>query len=154
GAVFWPGFEDAMLDARPREPLREALGLAPDELVLVYTGNVHNSNLGEVRSLYIAVGLLRRAGLPVRLVRAGWNHVDMAWAGEVVEPGAVLDVGFVGRERVAELLTVADVLVQPGGAGPFNDYRFPSKLPEFLASGKPVVLPATNIGRCLRDGED
>ena len=41
-----------------------------------------------------------------------------------------------------------------GRAGPFNDYRFPSKLPEFLATGRPVVLPATNLGRFLDDGEE
>jgi hypothetical protein len=44
--------------------------------------------------------------------------------------------------------------VQPGRPGGFNDYRFPSKLPEFLATGRPVVLPATNLGRFLRDGEE
>jgi hypothetical protein len=44
--------------------------------------------------------------------------------------------------------------VQPGPPGDFNDYRFPSKLPEFLVSGKPVVLPRTNIGRFLQDDVD
>jgi 2-polyprenyl-3-methyl-5-hydroxy-6-metoxy-1,4-benzoquinol methylase len=51
-------------------------------------------------------------------------------------------------------MRLADVLVQPGHPGEFNDYRIPSKLPEFLATGRPVVLPATNIGRYLRDGEE
>jgi glycosyltransferase involved in cell wall biosynthesis len=53
---------------------------------------------------------------------------------------------------VPELLAAADVLVQPGRSDAFNDYRFPSKLPEFLASGRPVVLPRTNIGLHLEDG--
>jgi glycosyltransferase involved in cell wall biosynthesis len=53
-----------------------------------------------------------------------------------------------------ELLAAADVLVQPGGDDPYNAYRFPSKLPEFLASGRPVVLPRTNIGLHLRDSVD
>lgn len=30
--------------------------------------------------------------------------------------------------------------------------RFPSKLPMFLASGRPVVLPDTNVGTELEDG--
>jgi len=55
---------------------------------------------------------------------------------------------------VPEILGAADVLVQPGGPSPFNDYRFPSKLPEYLASGRPVVLPRTNVGLELRDGEE
>jgi glycosyltransferase involved in cell wall biosynthesis len=48
----------------------------------------------------------------------------------------------------------ADLFVQPGAPGPFNDWRLPSKLPEFMAIGRPVVLPATNVGLRLRDGED
>ena len=53
-----------------------------------------------------------------------------------------------------ELLAAADILVQPGRSNPYNDYRFPSKLPDFLASGRPVVLPRTNIGLHLRDGAE
>ena len=51
-----------------------------------------------------------------------------------------------------QLLVAADILVQPDGSpGPFNDYRFPSKLPDFFASGRPVVLPKTNIGLYLSE---
>jgi glycosyltransferase involved in cell wall biosynthesis len=49
---------------------------------------------------------------------------------------------------------LGDVFVQPGGPGEFNDYRLPSKLPDFLASGRPVILPATNVGLHLRHGVD
>src|SRR3954454_15121164 len=51
-------------------------------------------------------------------------------------------------------MRLADVLVQPGRADRFNDYRFPSKLPEFFATGRPVVLPRTNVGRFVEDGEE
>ena len=57
----------------------------------------------------------------------------------------------VGDTPPADQDALADVLVQPGRAGPFNDYRLPSKLPEFLSAGRPVVLPATNLARQLRD---
>ena len=60
--------------------------------------------------------------------------------------------GVRSAERVWRLLAIADALVQPGGPSAFNDYRFPSKLPDYLASGKPVVLPATNIGRYSETG--
>src|SRR5262249_56451444 len=58
------------------------------------------------------------------------------------------------REEVPRYLRLADVLVQPGRPDNFNDFRFPSKLPEFFATGRPVVLPATNLGRFVRDGEE
>ena len=44
--------------------------------------------------------------------------------------------------------------MQPGGPDEFNDYRFPSKLPEFFALGRPVVLPRTNLGTLVRHGTD
>jgi glycosyltransferase involved in cell wall biosynthesis len=63
----------------------------------------------------------------------------------------VIELGVRPRSELPSILSLADVLVQPGGPDAFNDYRFPSKLPEFLASGRPVMLPRTNIGRHLQD---
>jgi len=155
GTVFWPGLDEALLDdPGDTGALRTELGLDPEEFVLAYTGNIHDSNLAEVRSLYLAVGALRSAGERVTLVKTGWNHVDMSWVDEYGLGEGVRELGFVPRERLWQLLGLADALVQPGGPNAFNDYRFPSKLPDFLASGKPVVLPAANIGRYLRDGVD
>jgi glycosyltransferase involved in cell wall biosynthesis len=51
-------------------------------------------------------------------------------------------------------MALADFFVQPGAPDDFNDYRFPSKLPEFFALGRPVILPRTNLGEILRHGED
>ena len=50
---------------------REALGLRPDDFVLVYHGIGHYANQHEMLSLYLAVKLLQRRGRPVRLVRLG-----------------------------------------------------------------------------------
>src|SRR6185437_16944685 len=90
----------------------------------------------------------------VKLVRLGRDFVQF------LEPEVneiernVVRVSLQPRTEVPRYLRLADVLVQPGRAGGFNDYRFPSKLPEFLATGRPVVLPATNLGRFLRDGDE
>ena len=155
GVVFWPGLDEAGLDRlAPTDSAAASLGVADDAFVLAYTGNIHNSNLAEVRSLYLAAGALRGAGYPVTLLKTGWNHVDMSWVDEYGLGDAVRELGFVPRDRLWQILARADALVQPGGPNAFNDYRFPSKLPDFLASGKPVVLPATNVGRYLRDGVD
>ena len=152
GVVFWPGFDEALLSVQVNAAeSRNALGIGPHDILIVYNGNVHQSNLAEVRSLYLAIALLNRAGYPVRLIKTGWNQVDMSWVDDVGIGWAVNDLGFVPRHRVLELLMVADVLIQPGRRDDFNDYRFPSKLPEFLASGRPVILPRTNIGRYLNE---
>jgi len=153
--VFWPGFDEqfrepAALDHeacwRPHLDARN---------ILVYTGNIHDTNASEVRSLFLAVQALRRAGVSIRLLKTGWNHVqDRGWIEAAIKSGAVADLGFLPRSELPALLSAATLLVQPGRADRFNDYRFPSKLPEFLVSGKPVLLPKTNLGRYLRDGVD
>lgn len=156
GVVFWPGYEDRFLDLpRAAETQRLRYGIQAGERVLVYSGNVHTANATEVRSLYLALEALRRHGYPLRLVKTGLNHVrEQTWTTDAVLSGAVVDLGFVERAELPAVVALADILVQPGRADDFNNYRFPSKLPEFLASGRPVVLPRANIGRCLRDGEE
>jgi glycosyltransferase involved in cell wall biosynthesis len=154
--VFWPGFDPGIDWCRPPSAqLRVRLGLTEGEHVLVYTGNVHAANRGEVSSLYLAVALLRRQGARLRLVRTGTDHAR-PYAPEIedVMRDAVLALGRVPREELPAILSLADVLVQPGAPDRFNDYRFPSKLPEFLASGRPVLLPRSNVGRHLADGRE
>jgi glycosyltransferase involved in cell wall biosynthesis len=58
------------------------------------------------------------------------------------------------RAVLVDVMKCADLFVQPGAPGPFNDYRLPSKLPEFMAVGRPLILPATNLGLRLADGEE
>lgn len=150
--VFWPGFDrDVLQPARSRHDVRSELDVGDDDVVLVYPGNVTEANVADVRELYGAVELLQSSiGRRVILVRTGWTFVRSSDLGG--RSRSVVDLGWVPRRRVPELLAAADVLVQPGRGGRFDDYRFPSKLPEFLASGRPVVLPQSNIGRYLRDG--
>ena len=116
---------------------------------MVYPGHVHEANLGEVLSLYQAVRSMRADGRRLVLVRSGWNSVPPSRLPKLGT--GIRDLGWIRRRRVVELLRAADILVQPGAPGSFNDYRFPSKLPEFIASGRPVVLPRTNIGLHLED---
>lgn len=152
GLVFWPGFDEEFRDPKTPSPeFAERIRLRPGEHTLVYNGNIHDANADEVRSLFLAVQALRRKGVSIRLLKSGWTYVDdKLWIDQAIQCGAVIDLGFLPRSDVHSLLTVADVLVQPGRPDRFNEYRFPSKLPEFLVSGKPVVLPKTNLGRFVR----
>lgn len=153
--VIWPGYEEAWTWHRPPDhSLRERLGIAPQEYVVVYTGNVHNANRREVFSLYLAIGLLNRRGVRTRLVRTGTDYVRLYDEQLKILDRYCIALGHLPRTDLPALLSIADVLVQPGKADAFNKYRFPSKLPEYLASGKPVLLPAVNIGQFLKDEEE
>jgi glycosyltransferase involved in cell wall biosynthesis len=154
GVVFWPGFDEpfARIGERDRELARRQFGFGQDELILLYSGNVHLSIVGDLQRLYIATGLLRRQGLNIRLVRTGATHTDIGLDHRHGTDEYVTDLGFIPRKDIPALVAAADILVQPGKSDAFNDYRFPSKLPEYLVSGRPVVLPNSNIGTSLEHG--
>jgi glycosyltransferase involved in cell wall biosynthesis len=141
-------------DLRPAVT-REALGLRPDDFVLVYHGVGHWANLRELFSLYTAVKLLQRRGRRVRLVRLGSTKpggVDPRTL-QALRDGEP-DLGDLPWREVPGYLALADAYVQPGAPNDFNRYRLPSKLPEFLAMGRPVVLPACNLAEDLTEGEN
>lgn len=152
---FWPGYDESLpwgMDADLT--FRGKLGISADEYVVAYTGNLHPANRQEIHGLYLAVALLNRRGLRVRLVRTGQSYGPLTDIGaELLERHAV-ELGIVARTDLPRVLSIADVLVQPGRPDDFNIYRFPSKLPEFFASRRPVVLPRCNIGHHLEDGHD
>ena len=152
-AVVGAGFAEAVLSPnRPRDEVRAELGLAETDIAVVYTGSVHRVNLGDMRDLYAAVAQLRRDGRALVLVKTGSNTPEKPDLPPLEE--GLRDLGWVPQDAVPDLLDAADVLVQPGRPGPYNDYRLPSKLPEFLASGRPVVLPRANVGLELESGRE
>ncbi len=138
----------------PDTELRAKLGVTAQTKLIVYCGGANPINAGELQDLYRAVVLLNTPDCQVRLIRTG---ASPKWFLEQLTPEEHLiciDLGFVERSTIPRLMSLADVLVQPGRRGPFNDYRLPSKLAEFLASGKPVIMPGTNIAAELVDGRD
>jgi glycosyltransferase involved in cell wall biosynthesis len=153
--VIWPAADPHYFQPRPRDDrLRAALGLAPSDIVLFYHGNVHTSNAAEVRSLYEAVVLLNQRGLRTQLIRTGRDFREFLPEGDAWIRPYLIHLGHVGRAKhLSALMALADYFVQPGLPGAFNNYRFPSKLPEFFALGRPVILPRTNLGDLVRDGE-
>ncbi|NUQ44874.1 MAG: molybdopterin-dependent oxidoreductase [Phycisphaerae bacterium] len=153
--LLFPGVDFNAYAPQAADPaVRAELGLAAAERVIVFTGSNTFANEPEMRDLYLAVALLNQRGVPTRLVRTGFNSPRfLAGLADDVKRH-VLDLGFVPKSRLPRLLALADVLVQPGRPGSFNDFRLPSKLPEFLAIGKPVVLPPANLAALLQDGRD
>ncbi len=157
--VLEPGVDlatfGAELPAHRRTTLRRAVGCSAGTTMLVYPGNVHRANAGEVATLYEAVRLLRQRGHDLTLVRTG---SDTTGGAAVLRKSGLQEglvaLGTVDRPFLIDLLKSADLFVQPGRPGPFNDYRLPSKLPEFMAIGRPIVLPATNVGGKLRHAVD
>ena len=154
--TLWPAADENVFFPRPIPwGLRRALDWDETHTVLFYHGNVHATNAAEVRELYAAVAALNRSGTPATLLRVGRDEVDFLGDLAAAVAPHVVNLGRIEHQHhLAPLLALADCFVQPGAADAFNDYRFPSKLPEFFALGRPVILPRTNLGTLLRHGED
>lgn len=134
---------------------RGELGLSQEDFVLVYHGTIHYANQHEMMSLYLAVKLLQRRGHPVKLVRLGHSEFGGPDPRAFRALGdGVIELGPIPWREIPAYLAVADAYVQPGPPDDFNRYRLPSKLPEFLAMGRPVILPHCNIGNDLQHGEN
>ncbi len=151
--LLWPVIDLKKFSPRVNgSEVRKRLGISPDEFVLCYIGSVHAVNGPEVRSLYEAVARANSRGVKTTLLRTGRDTVEFLGKNGTELKKHVLELGFVDMEQVPGLMAAADLLVQPGCADRFNSYRLPSKIPEFLASGKPVAVPAANIGLLLDNG--
>ncbi len=149
--VLWPGADHTLFYPQTADAaLLKKFKIEPNDWVICYTGNVHPVNAQEVRSLYIAIGLLNREGYPTKLIRTGRDFVDFLEGGKEWTAPYCIELGYVDRPELPKILSLAHTLVQPGKVNAFNQYRFPSKVPEFLAMGKPVILPDTNIGKDLK----
>ena len=157
--VLGPGVDlealAAPLAAHRRASLLKAVGAPAGAKAIVYPGNIHRANAGEMAELYRAMKQLRAAGRDLVLIKTGKDDVRMAdLVGFEPAEAGIIDIGLVERPFLVDLIKCADLFVQPGAPGPFNDYRLPSKLPEFMAVGRPIILPRTNVGLRLKDGAE
>lgn len=151
-ATIFPGVDNHQFSPRLRNSkLISSLNIPENVTILCYTGNVHLANQEEVRCLYLAVGQRNLEGKPTILIRTGIdNNLQFLQQNELWVEKYVIELGWVDRQQIPDILSLADVLIQPGKPDDFNDYRFPSKIPEFLASGKPIIIPDTNIANHLQ----
>ena len=128
--ILWPGVETGSFYPRNSYPeIAKKIGVPDNNLVFSYTGNVHAANTYEVRSLYLAVAMLNREGQPAVLIRTGRDFCDFLGDDDSWARQYTIELGYVDRSLMPEILALADVLIQPGRPDKFNDYRFPCKLP-------------------------
>jgi glycosyltransferase involved in cell wall biosynthesis len=150
-----PGVDLEFFSPRAVDPLlREKYKIAENERVIVYHGGLNRFTQPLIETLCRAIYLINRQGYPCRLLRAGpfaLNFIDQL---PPEASTAINDLGVLPRHELPNLLSLADVFVQPGKIDPFEDLRLPGKLPEFLAMGRPVVMPDVNIAHLFRDGVD
>ena len=141
----------------PRRPdllLRTKYGIADNEKVIVYHGGVNQFTRPAIETLCKAVALIKQRGYPCQLLRTGRYALDFLKEMPPETASAISDLGVLPKHELPDLLALADVFVQPGQIDPFEDLRLPGKVPEFLAMGRPVIMPNANIAHLFSDGSD
>jgi glycosyltransferase involved in cell wall biosynthesis len=150
-----PGVDLEFFSPRAADPmLRKQYGVAENERVIVFPGGLNGFTRPLLETLCRVVFLINEQGYPCRLLRTGPFALDFIDQLPSEATAVINDLGVLPRSELPDLLALADVFVQPGKIDPFEDLRLPGKLPEFLAMGRPVVMPDVNIAHLFEDGVD
>ena len=151
--ILWPGVDfERFKPVANQSREKEFTGIAPDDNLLAWVDDVQWANREEVRTLYLALGALNARGLPTKLLRAGEDFCPFLSPNEEWVRRFEIKLGRVENSAIPQILSAADVLIQPGQDDAFNAFRLPPMLPEFLAMGKPIILGKTNLGRFVAEG--
>ncbi len=124
---------------------------ANGQFTVGYFGNVSAVNFEDFQMLCEAIRLLNREGHLTVLLKTGTICPTLRSEFQAGEDLPLRDLGFVARDQIPSLLAEADVCVQPGNTDDFNSYRLPSKIPEILAVGTPLITGICNLGQTLKD---
>src|SRR3954447_5201851 len=139
------GADVERIQVRSKEEARERLGLSRDAPVCVYV----SAGGGPEANLLLPVIERVAAELP----DARFVFVGPGDAGRADVP-AVLDTGPVPPDEVEWWVAASDVALVPYFDTPFNRARWPIKLGDYMAAGRPVVAcDVGELGRVVREHE-
>jgi glycosyltransferase involved in cell wall biosynthesis len=131
-----------------RQEARRVLGIAIETPVVVHVGVLTPGDMRQLTGAFACVG----GELPgARLVLVG-NHTA-AVPEDALSSGRVRVVGFVSSEALGLWLAAADLCVVPLTDTPNNRGRWPGRLNDYLAAGRPTVMPAVGDAAALLDAE-
>ncbi|HZC95012.1 MAG TPA: WcaI family glycosyltransferase, partial [Bradyrhizobium sp.] len=125
--------------------IRSSLGLAPTDIVALYSGSMSNKQGLEL--IIEAAGATRNSHPSLHFVLCGNGPMKPALLQMASGLGNVHFLDLQSEDRFSELLNTADIHLLPQKAQ-IADLVLPSKLAGMLSSGRPVVAmaaPATGI---------
>ena len=133
------GTLELFFDAAPEATSRARLGAEPDDFVLTFAGNF---GIAQALGSVVEAAAVAEPGIRVALVGEGPMRATLAELAADRAPDRVTLVPQLPLEEVPPLLAASDVLlVTLSGHPTFADF-VPSKLIDFMAVGRPVLLAA------------
>lgn len=152
--VLSPGFDTRSARNNPILPFtKKTFGIPEAYKIIVYPGGASGANNQDLEDLLLAIHILNTHGTPTILLKTGFPDLKLRMSLPDGARNWIRDVGFIERNQVWRLIELADLVIQPGRVNNYNEKRLPSKLPDFLSLGKPVITTQANLGKILIDRE-
>jgi len=112
---------------------------------VIYSGTIHEHTSFGYAQLNAVLHKLNGEGMRARLLKTGMvTATQMAIDKHYTH---VTNHGFVSASKLIDLISKSDLMVLPWGKEAFDEYRFPSKIPDYILLEKPFLVPNANIVR-------
>lgn len=122
-----------------KQAMRQKLGLPEDAFILGYTGALF---LADAQLMAPAFDLIHAAHPQVKLLLIGYTNLAVE---EMVQAKtAVLRTGPVSHQELADYVAACDAGWLPLADNAANRGRFPMKVHDFMAAGRPLIV--SNVG--------
>lgn len=150
--TLYPGV-DLQRFGRPANELslRQDLGLE-GRTVLLYSGSI--AAFHDFTSFLHGLPNVIRDYPDISVVQIGHNYIPHV-TGPLLESLGISDhvvfAGPVPHSRMPEYLNLADLFLGVAASNLFNAHRLPSKIPEYMAVGRPIVLADVGVANELDD---
>lgn len=141
-----PGANHDQIVPMPQQAMRVRHGLPPHGPVVVSIGYSHYDSALLVATLERLNQ--RMAGL--LLLTTGFMPPWLL--GRLRAVGQLRHMGQLAYAQLGEILACGDLMLLPYTSHPLNWGRFPSRVGDYLAAGRPIVTnPTADLGRLVRD---
>jgi glycosyltransferase involved in cell wall biosynthesis len=137
--VWIPGGADVdNICPKPKEEARRDFKLPLNEKVIAYTAGTHYD-----ADLFIkTICEVQKARQDVLLITTG-AIIPEEQRRRLINPEKIVEFGFLPYEKYAALLPAADLFVFPFSNCTLNTGRWPNKIGDYMAAGRPTVSNST-----------
>ena len=137
--TYIPGGADVEnIRPRPKDEVRKEFNLPVNKKIIGYTAGTHYDQDLFLKTIY----LIQKTRKDVILITTG-DKFGNALKGNVYEPERIIEFGFLSFEKYAALLPAVDAFLFPFTNRPLNKGRWPNKIGDYMASGRPTVSNRT-----------
>ena len=153
--ILYPGVDLEWFSPRPKpSELVEQLALE-GRTVLLYSGSI--AEIHDFTSVLHALPTVTGEHPEVLLLQVGHNYIPEETdriVAELALADHVLFAGPVAHHSMPDYLALADAYIGTVRVDEFNGHRLPSKIPEYMAMGQPMLIMDHGVGHELEPGSE